>query len=54
MLARLRAVLRSRTVLAVGVAVSLLVPAITLPRLPHVTVWPVVVGPTRSPSSWGS
>jgi glycosyltransferase 2 family protein len=44
MLARLRALLKSRTVLVLGVAVSLLVPALTLPRLPHVTVWPVVVG----------
>ncbi|WP_395691850.1 lysylphosphatidylglycerol synthase domain-containing protein [Nocardioides sp.] len=44
MIDRLRAVLHSRTVLAVGVAVSLLVPVITLPRLPHVTVWPVLAG----------
>jgi glycosyltransferase 2 family protein len=40
----LRTVLRSRTVLALGVVVSLLVPALTLPRLPHVSPWPVVAG----------
>ena len=39
-----RSVLHSRPVLVVGVVVSLLVPAMTLPRLPHVTVWPVLVG----------
>jgi glycosyltransferase 2 family protein len=44
MLARVRAVLESRTVLVVGVIVSLLVPAVTLPRLPHVSLWPVVAG----------
>jgi hypothetical protein len=44
MLARARAVLESRTVLVVGVVVSLLVPAVTLPRLPHVSLWPVVAG----------
>jgi glycosyltransferase 2 family protein len=40
----LRAVLHSRTVLLLGVAVSLLVPALTLPRLPHVTLLPVLLG----------
>lgn len=44
MLARLRAVLESRAVLVIGVVVSLVVPAATLPRLPHVSVWPVVAG----------
>lgn len=44
MLARLRAMLESRTVLVIGLVVSLLVPAVTLPRLPHVAVWPVVAG----------
>ncbi|HEX5088419.1 MAG TPA: lysylphosphatidylglycerol synthase domain-containing protein [Nocardioides sp.] len=44
MLDRARAVLESRTVLVVGVVVSLLVPAVTLPRLPHVSPWPVVAG----------
>lgn len=34
----------SRTVLVLGVVVSLIVPALTLPRLPHVTLWPVLVG----------
>jgi hypothetical protein len=41
---RLRAALESRTALVLGVAVSLLVPAVTLPRLPHVTLWPVLAG----------
>lgn len=40
----LRTALHSRTALLLGVAVSLAVPALTLPRLPEVTVWPVVVG----------
>jgi len=44
MLARMRAVLESRAVLVIGVVVSLVVPAATLPRLPHVSVWPVVAG----------
>lgn len=41
---RLRTALHSRTALAVGIAVSILVPVLTLPRLPEVEVWPVVVG----------
>ncbi len=41
---RLRAALQSRTLLVVGVVVSLAVPALTLPRLPHVSVWPVLAG----------
>ncbi len=40
----LRAVLHSRLVLALGVAVSIIVPAVTLPHLPHVTLWPVLLG----------
>lgn len=39
-----RSVLHSRPVLVVGVLVSLIVPAMTLPRLPHVTMWPVLLG----------
>ncbi len=39
----LRRVLRSRTLLVVGVLVSLGVPAFTLPRLPGLTWWPVLV-----------
>jgi hypothetical protein len=39
-----RSVLHSRPVLVLGVVVSLLVPALTLPRLPHVALWPVIVG----------
>jgi hypothetical protein len=37
-------VLTSRTVLVLGVVVSLLVPALTLPRLPQVTLWPLLLG----------
>jgi len=44
MLPRLRAVLTSRAVLVLGVAVSVLVPVLTLPRLPEVTVWPLLLG----------
>jgi hypothetical protein len=40
----LRAVLHSRTVLALGIGISVLVPALTLPRLPHLSLWPVVLG----------
>jgi glycosyltransferase 2 family protein len=41
---RLRTALRSRTALVLGIGVSLLVPALTLPRLPEVSVWPVLLG----------
>jgi glycosyltransferase 2 family protein len=41
---RLRALLHSRAALALGVIVALAVPALTLPRLPHVSPWPVVIG----------
>lgn len=40
----LRALLHSRAVLVLGIAVSILVPALTLPRLPHVSLLPVVLG----------
>lgn len=40
----LRAVLRSRVVLALGIAVSVLVPVLTLPRLPQVSPWPILIG----------
>lgn len=40
----LRAVIHSRTVLVLGIAVSVIVPALTLPRLPHVDLWPVLLG----------
>ena len=40
----LRALLHSRIVLALGIGISLLVPALTLPRLPHFSLWPVVLG----------
>jgi hypothetical protein len=41
---RVRAVLHSRILLVVGVIVSLAVPAFTLPRLPAVTLWPLLLG----------
>lgn len=41
---RLRSILHSRTLLVVGVAVSVLVPVVTLPRLPAVSPWPVLAG----------
>jgi hypothetical protein len=41
---RLRQALESRTAIAIGVAVSLVVPALTLPRLPQVSLWPVLAG----------
>ncbi len=40
----LRAMLHSRVLLAVGIAVSVVVPALTLPRLPQVSLWPVLLG----------
>jgi len=40
----LGAVLRSRMLLALGVLVSLVVPVVTLPRLPAVSPWPVLLG----------
>lgn len=44
MLERIRALLQSRTVLALGIVVSVLVPVLTLPHLPYVNPWPVVIG----------
>jgi hypothetical protein len=41
---RLRTIVRSRTILVLGVLVSLLVPVLTLPSLPHVSPWPVLIG----------
>jgi hypothetical protein len=41
---RLHAVLHSRALLVVGLAAAVAVPALTLPRLPEVSPWPVVVG----------
>ncbi|MCW2839563.1 MAG: hypothetical protein JWR55_1046 [Aeromicrobium sp.] len=43
-LGALRAVLHSRAVLVLGVVVAIAVPAVTLPGLPSVAVWPVVLG----------
>ncbi|HEU5037488.1 MAG TPA: lysylphosphatidylglycerol synthase domain-containing protein [Nocardioides sp.] len=44
MIERLRALLHSRTLLVAGVVVSVLVPVFTLPRLPAVSPWPVLLG----------
>jgi hypothetical protein len=41
---RLRAVLHSRLLLLAGVAVAIIVPALTMPRLPQVSLWPAVIG----------
>jgi glycosyltransferase 2 family protein len=41
---RLRTLLHSRALMVVGVVVALAVPAFTLPRLPDVSVWPVLLG----------
>lgn len=41
---RLRAFLHSRIVLLLGIALSLIVPVLTLPRLPAVTLWPLLLG----------
>jgi len=40
----LRTLLHSRIVLVLGVVVSILVPALTLPNLPLVSPWPVLLG----------
>lgn len=42
--ARARAILEHRVTRLVGVAVALIVPALTLPSLPSVTLWPVLLG----------
>jgi hypothetical protein len=42
--ARLRAILHSRALLVVGVVVSIVVPVVTLPRLPSVSLWPLLLG----------
>jgi glycosyltransferase 2 family protein len=41
---KLRSVARSRVLLVLGIVASALVPALTLPRLPHVSPWPVLLG----------
>src|SRR5690242_10752067 len=39
-----RTLLHSRVVLGLGIVVSVLVPVLTLPRLPQVSPWPVLIG----------
>lgn len=41
---QLKSIMRSRVVTILGIAVAIAVPVFTLPRLPHVTVWPIVLG----------
>ncbi len=41
---QLRSLVQSRPVILVGVVVSVLVPVFTLPRLPAVSPWPVLIG----------
>lgn len=41
---RLRGLSHSRWVRVAAVLVALVVPALTLPKLPHVTVWPLLLG----------
>jgi hypothetical protein len=42
--ATLHAAVHSRTVLALGVALTLAIPLVTLPALPEVAVWPIALG----------
>jgi hypothetical protein len=42
-MAHVRALLRSRVTLAAGVVVSIAVPAVTLPRIPAVNWWPLLM-----------
>ncbi len=44
MLARLRGLSEHRGVRIAAVVLALIVPAVTLPSLPHVTIWPLLVG----------
>ncbi len=39
-----RSILQSRVVTALAVVLAVIVPALTLPRLPHVSPWPVLIG----------
>lgn len=39
-----RGIMQSRVVLVLGVAAAIVVPATTLPQLPHVSPWPLVAG----------
>lgn len=41
---RLHRLVHSRLLLLAGVALAIVVPAITLPQLPHVNLWPAVFG----------
>lgn len=42
--ARLHAILHSRALLVVGILVAVVVPVVTLPRLPQVSIWPAFIG----------
>jgi len=41
---RLQRILHSRLLLIAGIALAVVVPAVTLPQLPHVNLWPAVLG----------
>lgn len=41
---QLRTLLQSRAVMVGGIVLAVAVPALTIPRLPHVTLWPVLLG----------
>lgn len=41
---QLRNLLQSRAVMVGGIVFAVAVPALTIPRLPHVTLWPVLLG----------
>jgi hypothetical protein len=43
-LTRLRGLSHSRWARVVAVLVAMIVPALTLPKLPHVSIWPVLMG----------
>ncbi len=41
---QLRPLVQSRATTVLAIALAIVVPALTLPRLPHVTLWPVLIG----------
>lgn len=41
---QIRSILHSRAVTVLAIATAVVVPAVTLPRLPHVSPWPVLIG----------
>ena len=41
---RIERAMSSRAMLAIAVVVAVAVPALTMPRLPHVSPWPALLG----------